>query len=465
MNRTATSSSEGTRATAPRLRSRQAATIGLLFTGYAAYYFCRSDLSVALPLLIEDLRRHGVDGSTAVVRFGTIVSLGVLAYALGKLFLTGLGDFWGGRRSFTAGLGGAIAFTLLFASGSTLPLFTLAWFGNRLTQSIGWAGLVKVSSKWFDYSSYGTVMGVLSLSFLVGDAAARQSMAVLLRHGFGWRGLFYFAAGVAGFVLAANLLFLRESRVEAGFSEAQANPLNVFGNSGSKPESLRALFRPLLFNRAFMLVCLLSLGTTIVRETFNTWTPMYFRGFFGYSASSAASMSAVFPAVGAVSVLVVGWLSDRLGVTGRSVIMFWGLALTALALVALTSVPRTVSTALIPVALVGTVAFCLLGPYSYLAGAFALDFGGKQGGAASSGIIDGVGYIGGALAGDSVARLAVTFGWRGVFVALALVSVLSAAASASLYYQSARERTRNASLGARPREEPICERSFLHEDD
>jgi sugar phosphate permease len=458
MNRTATSSSEATPATAPRLRSRQAATIGLLFTGYAAYYFCRSDLSVAMPLLIEDLRRHGVDSNTAVVRFGTIVSLGVLAYALGKLFLTGLGDFWGGRRSFTAGLGGAIAFTLLFASGSTLPLFTLAWFGNRLTQSIGWAGLVKVSSKWFDYSSYGTVMGVLSLSFLVGDAAARQSMAVLLRHGLGWRGLFYFAAGVAGFVLAANLLFLRESRVEAGFSEAQPNPLNVFGNSGSKPESFRALFRPLLFNRAFILVCLLSLGTTIVRETFNTWTPMYFRGFFGYSTSSAASMSAIFPAVGAVSVVVVGWLSDRLGVTGRSVIMFWGLALTALALVALTSVPRTVSTSLIPVALVGTVAFCLLGPYSYLAGAFALDFGGKQGGAASSGIIDGVGYIGGALAGDSVARIAVTFGWRGVFVALAVVSVLSAAASASLYYHSAQERMRNASLGA-------CEQSALHEDD
>jgi sugar phosphate permease len=462
MKRSATRTSEAAPATS-HLRFRQATTIGLLFTGYAAYYFCRSDLSVAMPLLIEDLHGHGVNSNTAVVRLGTIVSLGVLAYALGKLFLTGLGDFWGGRRSFTAGLGGAIAFTLLFASGGSLPLFTLAWIGNRLTQSIGWAGLVKVSSRWFDYSSYGTVMGVLSLSFLVGDAAARQSMAVLLRHGFGWRGLFYFAAGVAGFVLAANLLFLRESRAEAGFSEARVNPLNVFGNSGAKPESFRALLRPLLCNRAFIFVCLLSLGTTIVRETFNTWTPTYFREFFGYSASSAASMSAVFPAVGAVSVVVVGWLSDRWGVTGRSVIMFWGLAATALALLALTSVPRTVSSSFVPVVLVGTVAFCLLGPYSYLAGAFALDFGGRRGGAASSGIIDGVGYIGGALAGDSAARIAVTFGWRGVFVALAIVSVLSAAASAFLYYQSAGERTRSGGARTCPGEEPICEGSSLHE--
>ncbi len=86
---------------------------------------------------------------------GTMTSLGVLAYALGKMFLGGLGDYWGGRISFLIGLGGATAFTLLFAAGGGIPLFTIAWLGNRLTQSIAWAGLIKVSSKWFDYSSYG----------------------------------------------------------------------------------------------------------------------------------------------------------------------------------------------------------------------------------------------------------------------------------------------------------------------
>jgi len=127
--------------------------------------------------------------------------------------------------------------------------------------------------------------------------------------------------------------------------------------------------------------------------------------------------------------------------------MFWSLAATALALMVLTSIPRTVSTSLFPVALVGVVAFCLLGPYSYLAGAFALDFGGKQAGAASSGIIDGIGYLGGALAGDSVARVSVAFGWRGVFVALAVVSALSAAAAGYLFfYQSAQEQKRRTTL-------------------
>src|SRR5277367_4029197 len=197
------------------LRLRQTLVVLLLFGGYGALYFCRADLSVATPLLIEELGRHGVSHGEAVVRMGSIASLGVLAYAMGKLFLTGLGDFWGGRINFLIGLGGATAFTLMFASGMSLPLFSMAWIGNRLTQSIAWAGLLKVSSKWFDYSSYGMIIGILSVSYLIGDAAARQWMGMLIEHGVGWRTLFYFAAAVGGGFLLLNFLFLRESRIDA----------------------------------------------------------------------------------------------------------------------------------------------------------------------------------------------------------------------------------------------------------
>ena len=159
----------------------------------------------------------------------------MLAYALGKLFLGGLGDFWGGRLNFLIGLAGATVFTLLFAVTGVIPIFTLAWLGNRLTQSMSWAGLIKVSSKWFDFSSYGTVIGILSVSFLVGDAVARQLMGLLIHHGFGWRALFYFAAAVAAACLLINLLFLRESRTDLGFAEARTNPLNLFAQSESRP--------------------------------------------------------------------------------------------------------------------------------------------------------------------------------------------------------------------------------------
>src|SRR5438477_461354 len=323
------------------LRYGQLKTIVLLFGGYAACYYCRADLSVATPLLVEELGRYGVGHGEALVRIGSMTSLGVLAYALGKLFLTGLGDYWGGRRNFLIGVGGAMLFTLCFAAGGGVPVFTLAWVGNRLTQSVGWAGLIKVSSKWFDYSSYGSIIGILSISYLVGDAAARQQMGMLIEHGYGWRSLFVFAAIVAAV-----------------------------------------------------------------------------------------------------------WLGDRLGLNGRALLMFLGLGATAAALVVLMSVRPGASTSPLAVTLIGVVAFCLLGPYSYLGGAFALDFGGKQASAASSGIIDGIGYLGGVLAGDSVARVAVAYGWQGVFVSLAAVSAVAAVCAGVLLGLNTRAAHTRAAVAA-----------------
>ncbi len=425
-------------ATTRSLRFRQTLVVMLLFGGYASLYFCRADLSVATPLLIQELGKHGVSHGDAIIRLGAITSLGVLAYAIGKLFLTGLGDFWGGRISFLIGLSGAAVFTVMFASGLSLPLFTMAWIGNRLTQSIAWAGLIKVSSKWFDFSSYGMIIGILSISYLVGDAASRQWMGMLIDRGYGWRALFYFAAAVAGLFLILNFFFLRESRVDAGHAEAKPNPLNLFAASESRPKSVAQLLLPLMRSRAFLLVCLLSLGCTIIRETFNAWTPVYLHDYLGYSNGNAARMSGIFPGVGAVSVLATGWLSDRLGVNGRASIMFVGLSAAAAALLVLMTLRSSTTGSLLPLFAIGTIAFCLLGPYSYLGGAFALDFGGKQAGAASSGIIDGVGYLGGAAAGYLVARISESFGWQGVFVALAAVSALAALGAGCLYLLNAR---------------------------
>ncbi len=422
----------------PSLRRAQGLTLLLLFGGYASLYFCRADLSVSAPLLLEELQLQGMSHDAAMVRIGSITSCGVLAYALGKLFLTGLGDLWGGRLNFLIGLAGATLFTLWFASGSFLPVFTLAWIGNRLTQSLAWAGLIKVSSKWFDFSSYGIIIGVLSVSYLVGDAIARQWMGNLMAHGVGWRPLFYLAAGVAGAFWVANGILLRESRVGAGYPEAVANPLNLFAAAADTPQRLGELLRPLVRSRAFLLVCLLSLGCTIIRETFNAWTPVYLRDYLGYSVSESARMSAVFPAVGVISVLGGGWLSDRLGVNGRAMLLLVGLTATAGALLVLMSMHSSTSGAWLPLCTVGLIALCLLGPYSYLGGAIAADFGGKRASALSSGLIDGVGYLGAVTAGDSVARVSVSFGWAGVFAALAAISAVSAVGAGALVMLNAR---------------------------
>jgi len=63
----------------------------------------------------------------ARIKLGTIASLRVAAYAIGKFPAGALSDHLGGRRNFLAGMFGSALCVLLFALSDGLPLFTLAW--------------------------------------------------------------------------------------------------------------------------------------------------------------------------------------------------------------------------------------------------------------------------------------------------------------------------------------------------
>jgi sugar phosphate permease len=426
-------------------------TVALLVTGYAGYYLCRSNLSVCMPLIIADLTRRGVSASAARIMLGSVASFGVLVYALGKFPSGNLADYFGGRRNFMAGMAGSIAFTLLFAASGSLPIFTLAWMGNRLVQSLGWAGAVKVTSKWFAFRQYGTVMAVISLSYLFGDALARQFMALLIAQGFGWRGVFAIGALVLTVLLAACYRLLRESPEEVGEAEPSVNPTNLFGRGASEegPKHLLALLGPFSRSGVFWLACALSLGTTILRETFGLWTPTYFTQATGMTVAEAASNSALFPFFGGISVILCGWLSDRLGRGGRAALMLGGLGLATLALLLL-GFGWMPASRIWPVILVAVVAFLTIGPYSFLAGAIALDFGGKQGSGTASGLIDGVGYLGGVLSGDSMARISISYGWSGAFLLLAGIAFLSSGAAAVFLRHERKARTRGPMAAPHP---------------
>lgn len=412
-------------------------TVALLVTGYAGYYLCRSDLSVAMPLLIAEMGKRGIAPDMARIRLGTIASLGVLAYAIGKFPSGWLADFLGGRRNFLFGMVGSILFTILFGLAVGIPIFTLAWMGNRLVQSMGWAGMVKITSRWFSWSSYGTVMGIISLSYLFGDAASREFMALLIGAGFGWRGVFFVAAATLGVLLLINLVLLKETPQRIGCPEPAANPANLFRSEGEKhtPKNLRSLLGTFGRSGVFWLVCLLSCGITILRETFNLWTPTYLTESVGLTVADAAQKSALFPLFGGISVLLAGFLSDRLGRSGRAAIILGGMLLATAVLLVL-AFARFGASKSAPVLLISLVAFVMIGPYSYLAGAISLDFGGKQGSATASGLIDGAGYLGGVLAGNSIANVSVMWGWSGAFASLAAVALLSSiAAGAYLRHQ------------------------------
>jgi OPA family glycerol-3-phosphate transporter-like MFS transporter len=417
------------------MRRWQVATLLLLFVGYSGYYLCRSNLSVTKKLLTNDMVERGMSESNATDMVAALFTWGTFAYAIGKFGLGAAGDFLGGRRNFLGGMGGAVLFTVLFALGGGFPVFFCAWVANRLVQAGGWPGMVKIAGRWFDFRSQGTAMGILSLSYLFGDAIARAFMGLLMDLGLSWRGVFLVDAAILAAIWVTCFVFLKESPSAIGAPEGRASPASLY--TGTEPLGLVALLLPLLRSRAFWCVCVLSLALTFMRETFNNWTPTYFTDTAGFSPGRAAYVSAAFSFLGGCSVLLAGWLNDQLGRIGRGIILFSGLLLTGLFLALLTQISPAESPAA-AAGIVLTIALTLLGPYSYLAGAVALDFGGKQGGATASGFIDGVGYLGGMVAGTGVVAIVRAQGWPMAWGVLAAVSLVSCFAAALYWVDQAR---------------------------
>ena len=420
---------------AATLRRWQWRTAASLFAGYSAYYLCRSNLAIAAPLLIREFAGQGLNKEM----LGRIASVGVLCYAAGKIVNGVLGDFLGGKRTFLLGMAGAVAATVAFGLGHGVAVFFGAWAFNRLVQSMGWAGLIKTTAHWFSYRSYGKIMGVLSLSYLVGDVVAKLVLGQLLVLGMGWRGLFMAAAaGLAGVALV-NAFSLKSTPESVGFPAPPVHPNSLFAYAEAPldgPTSPGRLLGPYLRSRSFQLMLVMSFGLTALREAFSFWVPTYLVEAAHLSEGAASRYSALYSLFGMVSIVGAGYLSDA-WLRGRR----GPLILTACVLLVpvLLLMSRPTNTSALPLLLISLTGLLLLGPYSFLAGAMSLDAGGRQGAATASGLIDAAGYGGATLALWLTGALAEHRGWAGAFVALALLAAATAG-TALVFFQTQERR-------------------------
>jgi sugar phosphate permease len=320
-----------------------------------------------------------------------------------------------------------------------VAVFFAAWATNRLVQSMGWAGLVKLTANWFSYRSYGRIMGLLSLSYLVGDIAAKLVLGQLLDLGLGWRGLFIAAAGVLALVALADWLNLAASPASVGLEAPPASPTSLFASphlAADQPASLGALLRPYFRSPSFLLILGLSFGLTALREAFSFWVPTYLVEAAHLSDGAASQYSALYSGFGMVSILGAGYISDSWLRGQRGPLI---LAASAGLVPVLLLMSQPGGGPWLPLVLISVVGLLLLGPYSFLAGAMSLDAGGRQGAATASGLVDAVGYAGATGALWGTGALAEHHGWGAAFVALALLAVATAVVALVFYLTQERQ--------------------------
>ncbi|MFM9872761.1 MAG: MFS transporter [Fimbriimonadaceae bacterium] len=405
--------------TVSRANSKQILTLTILVLGYMAFYGARANLSVSTTSIIKEFASSGFTKES----LGAITSIGTLFYAIGKFFGGSFADRLTGKASFLFGMASAALFTILMTILGPAALMFL-WSGNRFTQAMGWPGMVRVTGHWFPKSRFGTAMGIVSLSYLFGPFLSKMLYGQMFDAGMNWRQIFYFAAAGLIVMFVATIFLLKE----APDDHKDVDPTSAKPATQPPVE----IFRRLFSNRLFWIVCILSFGFTLMRETFNNWTPTYLEEVAGLSKGDASRNAGLFDLFGGFSVLIAGFMSDRIGPKGRPIIISFGLAFTTIGLFILSQITKE-SGANLTVFLIPAIAFVMIGPYSFLAGSLSLDMGGQKGGATASGWIDGIGYFGGIISGWYIGSIAEKQGWTSAFTTIAIACAITLVVA--FYYQ------------------------------
>jgi sugar phosphate permease len=385
---------------------------GLTWLAYASYYFGRKGFSV-----VKSTLRHTLGISERAL--GVIDTLYLAAYALGLFFSGYWGDRVGARRLIGYGLCASAACCAAFGMTSSAIAFGALFFVNGLAQSTGWPGTTRAMAEWTTPRNRGTVMAFWCTCYQVGSIVASDFAGYLLRR-HGWRAAFFGPALWMLGVALLILLFLKGRAAPA--TEGALDPAQASIEREAQRTAQRAALRnPVLwaFGASYFFI-------KYVRYALLFWLPYYLSGTLGYAVDRAAYVSNAFEAGGIAGVILLGIFSDRVRRLSRaalSIVSLLGLAGALLACAGFTQ--HNLGFTIAALALVGALLF---GPDALLSGAAAQDAGGAAAAATATGLVNGVGSVGGMLEGVTLPTVSAHFGWQAMFPLLAGLAVCAALA-------------------------------------
>ena len=411
-------------------------TFFVMLFGYVGYYICRKNISAAFPLM-------SLEFGYSNEQLGLIAFASELAYAAGKFINGPLGDRIGGRKIFLIGMAGAIIFNFVFAAGSTITYFVVAWCACRYFLSMGWGGLAKVIGNWYEPERNGTVMGFISLNFQFGGVVASLLAGLIVSMGGSWRDVFIYPALLLILIFIWSYFASKDSPQDVvpgtsfGTSTAGRKSVLAASSEGSLQEkssfisNISALMKLPLYRQLLVY----SFLTTFLRSVFFFWTPKILVDI-GLGTSNAIFKSALFPLLGCVGTIFLGWYTDKHAKHGNRARMMWimlsGLVVCLFLIAMFAGGGAIGGDGAISswaqswiVILLGMSGFFLLGPYSMSSGCLTLDIAGADAAGSCTGVIDGLGYIGGALAVWLAGRFSDQMGWSQVFFALGVMAVFA----------------------------------------
>jgi len=257
---------------------------------------------------------------------------------------------------------------------------------NGLAQASGWSNNVGTMSQWYGRSERGTVMGLWGTNFQFGGIAA-NTLASWVGQAWGFRWSFFTGSMVLLVAWVIVLLLQRNKPSDVGLSPMPPDaPLDAAGVEVADAGWTREVLTNTLIIGVFYFF------VKFIRYALWSWAPYVLEHDYGLRGDEAGYVSTAFDAAGLVSVVAIGWLSDRFfrgRRVGISVLFLCGMTL-ATGLLYVSSGAGVVAFG-IAIAVIG---FCLFGPDALMSGVGAMDVGSRKTAVAATGIINGMGSAG-----------------------------------------------------------------------
>ena len=381
-----------------------------IWSSYATYYFGKVNLSIVVPALLatyNDLNLYSV---------GLVSSGFFFAYAFGQFLHGQISERHNPFVYIALGLICSAIMNLIL--GFSAGFFIILFFGELFDgffQAMGWSSCVRANAltqKAEDRERSSTILGT---SYQVGNSVAWLVSAFVVG-AWGWRAGFWVASA---FLLARGILLLL-TKPKIKLEPPQKIKMQV-KNTLSFPIVLSGLS-----------LCLLNM----VRYGVITWIPLYLFKAQNLTVEQMGKVGlnvCLIPIAGVLGTLVYNKIKIN-----RDVITVVWLIMLAVSFVIF---PFTEGLLAILLLLIGS--FFLYGPHVFLVTTFPTRFADKRVVAASTGFIDGMGYIGTVLIGIIVPFLVTQAAgkWENVFLVWAILSIMVAVLVAIVYIKSFRDKT------------------------
>jgi OPA family glycerol-3-phosphate transporter-like MFS transporter/OPA family sugar phosphate sensor protein UhpC-like MFS transporter len=398
--------------TASRFRYWQFRTLFAAMFGYAAFYFVRKNLSVAMPYIEQDL-------GISKTQLGIFLTLHGSLYGISR-FVNGMwADRSNPRYFMVAGLLLSVGANVFFGFSSAVLLLGLAWVLNGWVQGMGFPPICRLMTHWFHPSKLATYMSIWNTSHSIGAAIAGIfcGWIVIL----GWRWCFFAPAVLCTGAAIILFVLLRDTPSSVGLPEIKVEGMGETHAEDKSTTEYKAFVRRQVFgNRFIWLISIANFFVYILRFAILDWGPTLLKEMKGFSILHAVYGVGAFEVAGIVGMLIAGWATDRIfGGRGARTCVFCMIG----ACIAMFVFWQYAATPLFANACLAVAGFFVYGPQA-LIGITAANLATKRAAATAAGFTGLFAYSSTVVSGWGLGRLVQTSGWNVAFPTLIAIGAI-----------------------------------------